>query len=68
MKDRKTLGLEMEGYGIARACQIANNGNTKSLIIKSVMDKTAGKDDSVKKEAAQNSANFVMKIIEMGVV
>ena len=34
-KDRKTVALEMEGYGIARACQITNNGNTKCLIIKS---------------------------------
>ncbi len=68
MKDRKTLGLEMEGYGIARACQIANNGNTKTLIVKSVMDKTSDKNDAVKKEAAQHSANFVMKMIELGVV
>lgn len=67
-KDRKTMGLEMEGYGVARACQIANNGNTKCLIIKSVMDKTKSKDDSVKKEAAQNSANFTMKLIELEII
>jgi nucleoside phosphorylase len=67
-KDRKTLGLEMEGYGVARACQIANNGQTKALIIKSVMDKTAGKNDHVKLEAAQNSANFVMTLIELEIV
>jgi len=28
-KDRKTVALEMESYGIARACKITNNGNTK---------------------------------------
>lgn len=67
-KDRKTVGLEMESYGIARACKITNNGNTKCLIIKGVMDKTIDKDDKYKKEAAKNSADFVMKLIEMNVL
>ena len=67
-KERKVLGLEMEGYGVARACEIANNGNTKAIIVKSVMDKTQGKDDSHKTDAAKISADFVMKIIESGIL
>lgn len=67
-KDRKTIALEMESYGIARACEIANNGNTKAIIVKSVMDKTTNKNDSAKKSAAKSSANFVMKLIEENVI
>lgn len=61
--DRKTIGLEMESYGIARACELVNNGNTIPLIIKSVMDNTAQKADDAKKYAAWTSAMFVKYII-----
>lgn len=61
--DRKTIGLEMEGYGIARACQIVNNGQTIPLIIKSVMDNTQEKTDGAKKLAAWTSAKVLEYII-----
>ena len=58
MKDRKTLGLEMEGYGINRVWQITNNGNTKALIIKSLMNKTSEKNDDVKKRSCSKLGTF----------
>ncbi len=61
--DRKTIGLEMEGYGIARACQIVNEGRTIPLIIKSVMDNTQEKTDEAKKLAAWTSAKVLEYII-----
>lgn len=62
--DRKSIGLEMESYGIARACELINNGTTIPLIIKSVMDNTSGKTDEAKSYAAWTSAMFVKYIIE----
>lgn len=61
--DRKTTGLEMESYGIARACKLSNNGKTKPLIIKSVMDHSEFKDDKNKELAAITSALFVKHLI-----
>ena len=61
--DRKTTGLEMESYAVAKACRISNNGKTKALIIKSVMDKTEHKDDKNKEVAALTSALFVKHLI-----
>lgn len=61
--DRKTIGLEMEGYGIARACEIVNEGKTIPLIIKSVMDNTQEKTDEGKKIAAWTSAKTLEYII-----
>lgn len=61
--DRKTIGLEMEGYGIARACELVNNGNTTPLIIKGVMDNTQQKTDDAKKIAAWTSAKVLEYII-----
>lgn len=62
--DRKSIGLEMESYGIARASELINNGRTIPLIIKSVMDNTTGKTDDAKSYAAWTSAMFVNYIIE----
>lgn len=64
IRDRKTLGLEMESYGIARACELANNGDTTPLIIKSVMDNASNKTDEYKSLAAFTSASFVQYILE----
>lgn len=61
--DRKTIGLEMEGYGIARACEIVNEGKTTPIIIKSVMDNTQEKTDEGKKIAAWTSAKTLEYII-----
>jgi nucleoside phosphorylase len=62
--DRKAVGLEMESYGIARACEIVNNGKVIPLIIKSAMDNTVQKVDDAKRYAASTSATFVKYILE----
>ncbi len=66
--DRKTKAVEMESYGIARASKIANGGKTKSLIFKSVMDKTKLKDDNYKEKAAYTSAQFLKHLLESNVL
>ena len=70
---RKTAAVEMESYGVARACQFANNGETKHIIFKSVMDNTNKKSDSVlgfnvKKFAAYTSAQFMKNLFEEGII
>jgi nucleoside phosphorylase len=62
--DRKAIGLEMESYGIARACELVNNGETTPIIVKSVMDNTADKVDEAKTYAAWVSGTFVRYILE----
>lgn len=61
--NRKTIAVEMEGYGMLRASQMIDN-RTKALLIKSVMDKTSEKNDNAKAFAAFISAQFVKKIIQ----
>ena len=58
----------MESYGVARASKIANGGKTKSLIFKSVMDKTKLKDDNYKKKAAYTSAQFLKFLLESNIL
>lgn len=62
--DRKAIALEMESYGVARACELVNNGKTIPLIIKSVMDNTQDKSDGAKPYAAWSSAMFLKYILE----
>ena len=62
--DRKTLALEMESYAISRACELVNDGKTKALIIKSVMDLTQGKGNKAKPYAAWSSAKCIEYILE----
>ncbi|AUD04053.1 phosphorylase family protein [Spirosoma pollinicola] len=62
--ERKAIALEMESYGIARACELINDGKTIPLIIKSVMDNTQNKNDGAKTYAAWTSAMFVIFILE----
>ena len=54
--NRKTAAVEMESYGVARACTFANNGKTKSIIFKSVMDNMKNKGDEEKRFAAHTIA------------
>jgi len=70
---RKVAAVEMESYGVARSCRFANNGLTKPLIFKSVMDKTTNKADvsqgfNCKKFAAHTSAMFMNSIFERGII
>lgn len=62
--DRKALALEMESYGVSRACELVNDGETIPLIIKSAMDNTVDKIDEAKTYAAWTSAMFVKYILE----
>lgn len=62
--DRKAIGLEMESYSVARACELVNNGATTPIIVKSVMDNTAAKVDDAKTYAAWTSAMFIKYILE----
>jgi nucleoside phosphorylase len=66
--DRKAIALEMESYGIARACEIVNDGNTPALIIKSVMDNATNKNDANKPWAASTSAWVVRYILEKDLI
>ena len=66
--DRKSTGLEMESYGVSRACELANGGKTIPLIIKSVMDNTTGKTDDAKSYAAWTSAMVVNYILSNDVI
>lgn len=62
--DRKTIAVDMESFAVARACEICNNGNTKAIIAKSIMDKTAGKNDESKPFASYTSAAFVKALLQ----
>ena len=66
--DRKALALEMESYGVSRACELVNNGQTIPLIIKSAMDNTVDKVDDAKTYAAWTSAMFVKYIFENNLI
>lgn len=64
--DRKIVAVEMESYGIARACKFANEGKSKWIIFKSVMDNMTQKDDTAKKFAAETSALFLKHLVYDG--
>ena len=66
--ERKAIALEMESYAISRSCELVNNGQTKALIIKSVMDNTIDKDDDGKPYASWSSAMFVKYILENDII
>ena len=53
----------MESYGIARACELVNDGKSIPIIVKSVMDNTQDKDDNAKTYAAWTSAKFLEYVI-----
>lgn len=67
--DRKTAAVEMEGYGIMRAAELTNNGSSKALILKGVMDHADGnKNDQAKEFAALTSALFLKDLLENDVL
>lgn len=66
--DRKAIALEMESYAVLRSCELVNEGRTKALIIKSVMDNTIDKDDNGKSYAGWSSAMFVKYILENDII
>ena len=66
--DRQTIAVEMESYGVARACQFGNEGKTNWVIFKSVMDNMNQKDDRAKRFAANTSALFLKHLIYDGIL
>jgi len=71
--ERKTAAVEMESFGVARACKFGNDGLTKPIIFKSVMDFTQKKTDVVdgfdrKKFAAATSAQFLAALFEENLI
>lgn len=66
--DRKVIALEMESYGIARACEFANEGKTNFLIFKSVMDNMKDKEDGNKAFAGKTSALFLKYLFEANIL
>ena len=66
--ERKAIGVEMESYGVLRATELANEGKTNVLIIKSVMDKTEEKGDNYKKFASFTSARTVEYLFKENLV
>ena len=66
-KDRNSIGVEMESYAVARACQLSEQ-KPNCLIIKSVMDKTRFKTDEGKRLAGQTSAKMLEEIIRAGII
>jgi nucleoside phosphorylase len=66
--DRKATAVEMESYGIARGAETTNSGKTRSIIIKSVMDNTTGKNDKAKSFASYTSALYLKCLLENGTI
>jgi nucleoside phosphorylase len=71
--ERKVAAVEMESYGVARACDYANEGKTIPIIFKAVMDKTVDKSDTygdfdAKKFAAYTSAYFLSLLLELDII
>lgn len=66
--DRKTVAVEMESYGVARACEFGNEGKTNWIIFKSVMDHTSKKGDTAKRLAAHTSGLFLKYLIYDGIL
>ncbi|WP_416829287.1 hypothetical protein [Ectobacillus polymachus] len=62
---RKTVGLDMESYGVFYASNNINNQLTIPIIIKSICDfADAKKGDNFQKYAANTSAKFMKYLIE----
>ncbi|GAA4213224.1 hypothetical protein GCM10022289_45090 [Pedobacter jeongneungensis] len=66
--DRKATAVEMESYGVARATETSGRGETKALIIKSVMDNTTAKNDKAKGYASYTSAMYLNALLESGTI
>ena len=64
-QEYKTMGLEMEGYGVAYAASHATEPKPKAIIAKSICDfADSNKSDDYKKFAAYTSCEFVKFMIE----
>ncbi len=62
---RKTIGLDMESYGVCYSSQITTNPSIPAIIIKSVSDSAdAAKNDIAQAYAAYTSANFAKYLVE----
>lgn len=62
---RKTIGLDMESYGVCYASQTTTSSPVPTIIIKSISDlANVAKDDSAQEYAAYTSARFALHLIE----
>lgn len=62
---RKTVGLDMESYGVFYASNNVNNQRTIPIVIKSICDfADAKKGDNYQRYAANTSAKFMKYLIE----
>lgn len=62
---RKTVGLDMESYGVFYASHYINSQKTIPIVIKSICDfADAKKGDNYQKYAAETSAKFMKFLIE----
>lgn len=62
---RKTIGLDMESYGVCYATQYAAKNDVQAIIIKSKSDSAnSEKSDLYQKYAAYTSSHYVKHIIE----
>lgn len=61
---RKTIGLDMESYGVCYAAQTTSTTETPAIIVKSISDlANAEKNDSAQPYAAYTSAKFAENLI-----
>ena len=60
--NRKVVALDMESYSIIRAIEMIDN-RIYAFVVKSVMDHSSSKDDTMKKEASFWAANFLANFI-----
>lgn len=66
--ERKAIALEMESFAIVRSCELANDGKTVPIIIKSVMDNTQNKIDNAKPYASWTSARTLEYILKNEII
>ncbi len=61
--DRKTEGVEMEGFAVLFAARECNSESTKAIIIKAVCDFGCAKTDRYQELAAKFSAKYAYNFV-----
>lgn len=62
--DRRVVGVDMESYGVLRACEIYGNKKMNYIVIKGVMDVCEGRTEKRDKIAAANvAAKFLYYLV-----
>ncbi len=64
--DRRTIGVDMESFGVIRACNLFGSSGMHCIVAKGVMDICEQRENSRDKVAAAfASASFVVEILKM---